>query len=350
MNLRLFPALLLFPWMALAQSGSGTAERAEAEWNAVLALEAGPQTEIRTRDQARKVSLEHLAKQEAGLRDFLRKYPETPHAVDAQLRLAALLTTRSDLEGNPAYFQAALRLLTDALQSAPADRRADLEFARIALSMRRITVPTEADRTALLSQMSGFQKLYPEDRRVAALMTEVATLFDEEPRRKEELLKQALMVARTPQLRARIEDDMRRLTFLGRPVDIRGVTASGTQVDLSAARGKVALVYFFASWSAPSLLGLEEVEYLRKTFAREPLEVIGVSLDPSREILEATLKARGISWPVLFDGQGWKSPLVRSLAINALPTLWVFDRKGNLRTLNAKTESEALVRALLKEK
>ena len=347
MNPRLFLAVLLLPLAAFAQ----TTERAEADWNAVLALESGPQpTEIHTREQARMVALAHLDKQEAGLRAFLRDHAESPHAVDAQLRLARLLATRSDLTGNAAFFAAAQRLLAKALATAPEERRADLAFAQIALDMRRMTIPTDRERETLTEQMNAFQTRYPNDRRVAALITEVATLFDDQPRRKQALLNQALAAARTPELRARIADDLRRLALLGRPIEVRGKTASGTEVDLARLRGKVTLVYFFASWSPPSLAGIAEVEYLRKTFAREPVEVLGVSLDSSPEALASTLKARNIAWPVIFDGKGWESPLVRGLSLNALPTLWVVDRQGNLRTLNAKTESEALVRELLKEK
>jgi len=349
MTPRLLLALLLLPLLAFAQSVAQS--NTEADWQAVLALEAGPQqTEIRTREQARTVALAHLDKQEASLRAFLRNHPASPHAIDAQLRLARLLATRSDLTGKPAFFDAALRLLSEALQTAPEERRADLAFARIALSMHRIAIPTDQDRDALTEQMNAFQASYPNDRRVAPLITEVATLFDDQPHRKQVLLNQALAAARTPELRARIEDDLRRLALLGRPIEVRGATASGEEVDLARFRGKVALVYFFASWSPPSLAGLAEVEYLRKTFAKEPVDVIGVSLDPTPEALEAALKPRNITWPVIFDGKGWKSPLVRGLYLNALPTLWIVDRQGCLRTLNAKTESETLVRELLKEK
>ena len=331
MRARLLFALLLLPLAALAQ----TTDRTEEEWNAVLALEAGPQqtNEIQSREQARKLSLAHLEKQETALREFLHNHPKSSHAVDAQLSLARLLSTRSDLTGKPAFFDAAQRLLTEALKTAPEERRADLAFARIALGMRRIAVPTDKDREALAEQMNTFQSDYPNDRRVAPLITEVATLFDDQPHRKQTLLNQAMAAARTPELRARIEDDLQRLALLGRPIEVRGTTASGAEVDLARFRGRVVLVYFFASWSAPSLAGLEEVEYLRKTFAKEPLEVIGVSLDPTPEALDAVLKAHNISWPVIFDGKGW-----------------IVDRQGCLRTLNAKTESEKLVRELLKEK
>ena len=76
--------------------------------------------------------------------------------------------------------------------------------------------------------------------------------------------------------------------------------------------------------------------------------MVGVSLDSTRAGLDASIKARATEWPVLWDGKGWQSPLVRRLGINAVPTLWIIDKNGCLRTLNALTESESLVRALLK--
>jgi len=351
MNRHFLLVLLLMPLAAISQTSGPGPSSAQADWEAVLVLEAGPQqAEIHSREEARTVTLAHLAKQETALRDFLRKNPQSDHVVDAQLRLARLFATRSDLTGKTAEFNYALHFLTEARKTAPPDRQADLDFAKVALIMRRVAVPTDKDRDALEAQMNAFLARYPNDRRAGALMAEVATLFDSQPRRKGEILKQALAAARTPELRARIEDDLKRLSYLGRPIDVRGTTAEGANVDLSQFRGKVVLLYFFATWSAPSIAGLEEVEYLHKTFASEPVELIGVSLDRTPEALDATIKSHNVSWPVIFDGKSWASPLIRSLCINALPTLWIVDRKGNLRTLNAKTDSEALVRELLKER
>jgi thiol-disulfide isomerase/thioredoxin len=197
--------------------------------------------------------------------------------------------------------------------------------------------------------MARFQKYYPNDRRLAPLIAEIATLYDEQPKHKALLLRQALEAARDENTRARVLDDLKRLELLGHPLVIDGTTAEGTPVTTAEAQGKVVAVYFFASWSPPSVAGLEEVAYLRQTFPPEQLEVIGVSLDPTRESLEKLTKAHPFLGLVIWDGKGWESPLIRRLALNALPTLWILDRKGNLRTLNARTESEALIRRLLKE-
>ena len=55
----------------------------------------------------------------------------------------------------------------------------------------------------------------------------------------------------------------------------------------------------------------------------------------AREIAEGLVKSRNINWPVGYDGKGWESPLVRELGINGLPTVWLLDSGGRLRSLNA---------------
>ena len=56
-----------------------------------------------------------------------------------------------------------------------------------------------------------------------------------------------------------------------------------------------------------------------------------------------------MTWPVACDGKGWESPLVRGLGINALPTVWLLDAHGRLRSLNALESAVAQARQLLRE-
>jgi len=66
----------------------------------------------------------------------------------------------------------------------------------------------------------------------------------------------------------------------------------------------------------------------------EQFQLIGVSLDTKPEPLEQFVEAQKINWPVICDGKGWESPLVRPLGVNALPTVWLLDREGKLKSLN----------------
>jgi len=339
--------LWLSPQAALEAAGPATEADANRDWQAILALDSGPREAASNRNEARAVALAFLARQEEALRAFIQRHPDDRRGVDARLRLAHLLAMKGDFAGDSSLYAAATRLLEQMQGNVPEPRRADVAFALLSLSMRGITVATDAEREAITMRMKTFRQQYPNDRRIAGLIAEVATLYDAFPKRKEAMLQEALVAARTEEVRARILDDLKRLSFLGKPVELKGRTPEGVETGLAEHRGKVALVYFFASWSPPSVAALEEVHYLRRTFRESEVAILGVSLDPTREAL-ASLKIT--SWPVLWDGEGWRSPIIRQFGINALPTLWILDKTGRLRTLNAKTESEALVRALLKEK
>ena len=43
------------------------------------------------------------------------------------------------------------------------------------------------------------------------------------------------------------------------------------------------------------------------------------------------------------DGHGWSGEAVRALGVNALPTVWVLDRDGNLLSLNARGPQAAVL-------
>ncbi len=332
-------------------AGESAAATPDADWAAVTVLDQGPagMKEEVSLEEIRAISLAHLDRQEKVLREFITRHGGDARALEARLRLAHLLGNRAEITGNQQLFQQAETILNDALKIAPAPRRGDVAFSRIALAMRKISTPTDADRAALSEQLRVFRRDFPNDPRVASLMTEIATLYDHLPSQKRTLLNAALPLARSPALTARIHDDLRRLDLLGQPLSFAGTTADGAPWDLASRKGKIVVMTYFAAWSLPSLASLQEVATLSARFGKEGVEFVGISLDPDKGQLEGLLDPLKISWPVLWDGLGWESPLVRSYGINALPTLWIVDQQGRLRTVNPKGNAGATLERLLKE-
>jgi len=82
---------------------------------------------------------------------------------------------------------------------------------------------------------------------------------------------------------------------------------------------------------------------------KDQLRVVTISLDQSRRELDERLRDLPPSWPTHFDGKGWSGPVARSLGINALPTVWILDKKGVLRTLNARESYSTWIQQLLRE-
>jgi thiol-disulfide isomerase/thioredoxin len=338
-------------WIAICAAaglllgGAGRARAdADGDWQRIEAMETNaPSDQWKTREEAQAGAIEYLGKQEEALRGFIAVYPEDARTAEAKLRLAHLLGTLGDLEEDPAERRKADAVL-DELEGEPAmkERRADVEFARISIFMQRVDAVAGENRETLLEKARAFAKEFPDDRRVAALLAEVASAFEDQPKRARALLEQARPVAKTAELRARIDDDLKRLGMLGKALDMQWTTVQGPRVDLGKLRGKVVLIYFFASWSAPSMAELDWVKQLAAG-RTESVQVLGVCLDNDPVVAPSMLSDHDIAWPVYCDGRGWQGELVRSLGINALPQLWILDRDGVVRSLDAKQDAEAVI-------
>jgi peroxiredoxin len=336
-------------WLAVILIGSGGLLRAASpddEWRAIVALDAGPQRRPRTTEEARDDAQAHLALQERALRAFLAAHPADPNAFEARLRLSRALQIRADVTANEALRTEGKRLLEEAARTATPAQMPEVDFARITAFMRTIGQATRSERMELLAMARGFRARYPGDRRVAPLLVEVAALFDSDPKTKLALLEDAMPLAKEEELKRRIADDLRRTALFGTTFALSGPTVQGRTVNIEELRGTPVLVIFFADFSPPSTAVLESVQQAIAELPKGSVRMLGVSLDASRDETAALLRKLGISWPVIFDGKGWASPAVRALGVNTLPTVWLVDAAGRLRSLNAQQGTAGLVRQL----
>jgi thiol-disulfide isomerase/thioredoxin len=340
------PRNLIVAAALLLAATAGARADADADWAQIQAMDSnGPAQQWQSQDQARDATIEYLGKQEQALRAFIAAYPNDTHVPDVKLRLAHLLATLADFNQDSAQRLASNAIL-DELESEPAmkNRRADVEFARVSIFMQRVDALSGANRDPLLEKARAYAKEFPDDRRVAPLLAEVAGAFEEDgPKTARALLEQALPKAQTPELRARITDDLKRLALLGKPLEMRWTAIDGTRISLDDLRGKVVLIYFFATWSPPSMLELDWVHQLVSRVPADTLQPLGICLDKDPVALPSALADHDITWPVYCDGSGWQGQLVRGLGINAIPELWIVDRDGILRALDAKDDAVELI-------
>ena len=329
------------------------APEADRAWQVILEQASGPGSRPADQEAAVAAARSHLDKQEKSLRDFVKAFPAAPHQYSARIRLATVLSAKGRFLNQPALNSEAAKILSD-LESNPATPgpvRADARFAKVSQSMQDL--PTRPDAAAsreeLLKEVRRFDTDFPGDRRMAGLLAEVANLYDEQPSQKKALLDEAATRATDPALRDRIADDLHRLSLLHHPLAVRlQPLQGGPPMDLSTRTGRVTVLLFWASWSNPSLHELARLQRTASEFAGRPVDFLTVSLDEDRKALAATMEAANLRWPVQCDGSGWKGELVRSLGINALPTVWVLDRDGNLLDLNARGDQVAgLIRKAL---
>lgn len=319
-------------------------------WEDIVALDAGPKETPKNAVEGRRMAQEHFGKQESALRAFLKQHPNDARRVEARLRLARVLQLQADVLDRKIASPEVETLIREAEKLAKPEDAADVQFARISYTMRSMREPTPQQRQRMLDSARSFQAAYPHDRRLPGLLTEIATLFDLQTKVKQGLLLAAQSRATDEDLKSRIADDLRRLDLMGQQISLRFESPDGTAIDVADYRGKIVLVMFFSCWSPPAVEAVMKLQKTLPELSAEQVQVIGVSLDKSREPLERLVAEQKIQWPIICDGKGWESPLIRSLGINSLPTSWLLDRKGNLRSLNAMVSTATQVKEIAARK
>ena len=335
--------ILLIP----SQASAGVAE----DWRYIVSLDAGPKKKPATRNEAALLARNHLLIQRKAIEQFLVRYPSDPHAFDAKLKLARVLAAEGKIANDQREVDDALRLLGELEKTpgVPRERLADAGFARASLLMQNQEASTQRTRESIIWSARNFTAKYPGDHRGPRLLVEAATVCDDVPNQKRDLLEEALRLTGEEPLKRRIADDLRRLDLLGKPLDLKMTALGGGEIDLARLRGYVVVLIFWSVDSPHSLLWLRDYRSSWETLPRDQIRVVTVSLDENQKALDSRLRELRASWPTHFDGMGWRSPVARSLGINALPSVWILDKKGILRTINARSSYETWIRQLLRE-
>jgi hypothetical protein len=343
--MRFAAAFLLAAGLALASPDS--------DWESIVALDAGPGSKPKNIEDARSLAKAHLARHRELVSDFLEKNPADPRIPEARMRLASLLAALGKMENRQSQVDEAMRLLQslERDKSTPAPIRAESGFRRVSLLMQSLQGREIERRSDLVAAARNFEHRFPGDRRAPRLLVEVATLCDNNPPLKRELLEEARALSSESALDRRIADDLKRLELLDKPFALEFPTVQGNSFSIASRRGRIVLVVYWSTESLPSLLWIDEFRRALAKLPADKLAIATVSLDKNPDTVREVLEGIGItSWATACDGKSWLSPLVRPYGINALPTVFLIDQKGTLRALNARNSYESWIRKLLIER
>lgn len=328
-------------------SASLFAADADLDWQRLTALDAGPGKAPATPEDALQISLTHLDTQEKAFRGFLAAHPDDSRSFDARLRLARLLALRADLK-NQSEPEEAERLLkeAEAIIKTP-QQQADFDFATVSRLMRRWQGkrPDEAAKKIILGGVRRFQQAHPKDPRVPALLLEVSTLYEGSAETKEALLHEADRLTQNPGLKAQIADDLRRVAHLGKPLALKFTGIDGKSYDVRSWQGKPVVLLFFAAASQPAREAFRELQEVLQPMGNSVV-FAGVSLDAKKEDVAQFLTDRKITIPVAWDGHGWNGAMVQGFGINAVPSAWLIDQEGYVRSLDALADPAGLLKKL----
>lgn len=106
---------------------------------------------------------------------------------------------------------------------------------------------------------------------------------------------------RLAQLGARLQGAARRLSLLGKAIQIEGFTPEGRPLDWAKYRGKVVLVVFWATGCPHCRAELVNIKKHYQAYHEKGFEVLAVSVDADKTDLVSFLAENQFPWTSLFD-------------------------------------------------
>ena len=127
---------------------------------------------------------------------------------------------------------------------------------------------------------------------------------------------------------------------------------NGDTVQLSDLRGSVVYVDFWATWCPPCRESFPWMESMHQRYQDLGLQIVAISLDQKRDLIENFLKSHKASFTILQDSEGGSA---EAFKVKGMPSSYLVDRKGNIRLRHAgfndddKAELESQIKQLLTE-
>lgn len=107
-------------------------------------------------------------------------------------------------------------------------------------------------------------------------------------------------------------------------------TPEGKPLALSSYRGKIVLVDFWASWCGPCRQENPNLVRLYQQYHPKGFEILGVSLDRTKEEWVKAIQVDQLTWSHVSDLQFWQNSAARLYSVNVVPQSFLLDKDGKI--------------------
>ncbi len=104
----------------------------------------------------------------------------------------------------------------------------------------------------------------------------------------------------------------------------------GEQVSLSDFKGKVVLIDFWASWCGPCRKDNPHVVELYNKYKEDGFEILGVSLDKTKDRWEQAVAKDNLTWEHVSDLKGWSNAVAKMYSVKSIPHTVLLDKEGKI--------------------
>ena len=121
---------------------------------------------------------------------------------------------------------------------------------------------------------------------------------------------------------------------------------SGRERSIKDMRGRYVLMHVWASWCAPCLERMPDIQVTVKSLSDQPITFVGLNIDKDASRAKTLAQRGGWSWSQNYLGDD--SDMARQLAISSVPTYFLIGPDGRLAASTANwSEMKEKVEAAL---
>jgi peroxiredoxin len=144
--------------------------------------------------------------------------------------------------------------------------------------------------------------------------------------------------------------EMRHLAVGKKAPEIVGEDLDGKPMKLSDYRGKVVVLEFGSSRCSPCVTFGRHLRKLIDQYAGRPFAGVGINLDKDRKEAKAFVEENKFTWPTFWNGStGSAGGIAKDWNVSAIPTVYVIDHAGVIRSKARGPELDPLIEELVKK-